>query len=658
MTFPSSFGQERQMTSTSTSEIPATPAKQCDVVMKGGITSGVVYPKALSNIGASYRFRGVGGASAGAIGAAIGAAAEFGRSSGGFELMAKLPGQLGDGRLAALFQPQATTRPLLRLMLIATAHDRPGAPRKGLGKYAALIPALLAAFPLASLGGLAPGLALAVYGAVILGTPGILLIIVGVLLAIVGWVAALGVSLTRKLTVDVPANLFGICRGLGADADHPGFTDWLSDQIDTVAGLPQDARPLCFGQLWTGDVNLASAGPAGIDPADRHIDLRMISTCLSQGRPYELPWQARTFFYDPQTWRTLFPGYVVDALLAAPPPDPLPGEGDADEWRWEERVAQARTPALARLPDPAFLPVIVATRLSLSFPLLISAIPLWTIDRGSPQTRQATQAFRNARNQSGPPGGGPEFRRLWFTDGGLCSNFPVHLFDAALASRPTFAINLGPFPPGKTPSQDQTQNVEYAHSNRSLPPPYFPIPESGFGAVGGFASAAINTARGWQDSSHLDFPGFRDRIVRVLQTKDEGGLNLFMDGTTINGLADRGRTAGQVMVEQFTQPHYPTGRPVPTATGWDNHRWVRYRALLSCLPAWLNSYARGREALDIDPTSPPSYGLTVQGRELARNLTQALDGAAEVIATADPDALTDLTEAPRPQGMIRRIPQT
>src|SRR5580658_3108667 len=123
------------MTSTSTSEIPVAPAKQCDVVMKGGITSGVVYPKALSKIGASYRFRGVGGASAGAIGAAIGAAAEFGRSSGGFARMAALPGQLGDGRLAALFQPQASTRPLLRLMLTATGHDRPGAQRSGLGKY-------------------------------------------------------------------------------------------------------------------------------------------------------------------------------------------------------------------------------------------------------------------------------------------------------------------------------------------------------------------------------------------------------------------------------------------------------------------------------------------------------------------------------------------
>jgi len=32
-----------------------------------------------------------------------------------------------------------------------------------------------------------------------------------------------------------------------------------------------------------------------------------------------------------------------------------------------------------------------------------------------------------------------------------------------------------------------------------------------------------------------------------------GGLNLYMDGSTINGLSDRVRVAEQVMVEQFTQ---------------------------------------------------------------------------------------------------------
>ena len=644
------------MTSTDTSAArtaPTMPTAECDVVMKGGITSGVVYPRALSEIGATYRLRGIGGASAGAIGAAVGAAAEVGRESGGFARMDALPGQLGDGRLAALFQPQASTRPLLRLMLTATGNDRPGAPRTGASKYVALIAALFAAFPGASLVGLAPGIALMIYGAVTWGLPGVLLIVAGILLAAGGWVVAVGIRLMTKLTVDVPANLFGICRGLGADSLNPGFTDWLSTQIDDVAGLPQDARPLRFGHLWTRSVEVAS-----VDPADRDVDLRMISTCLSQGRPYELPWQARKFFYDPETWKTLFPEDVMKALLRAPSPVPPPGEEqDAAEWRWEEQVAAEHTPALRRLPDPEHLPVIVATRMSLSFPLLISAIPLWTINRRSRQTQQTTRAFREAfNNGTEPPTTGLVFSKLWFTDGGLCSNFPVHLFDAALASRPTFAINLGRFSAGRTPSQDETENVEYARSNRSgLLPPQIAIPERGFGAVGGFASAAINTARNWQDSSQLDLPGFRDRIVRVLQTKQEGGLNLHMDRETINRLADRGRTAGQVMVEQFTEPRYPTG--APTATGWDNHRWVRYRSLLSCLPAWLNSYSRGRRALDIDLASAPSYALTLQGRQLAADLTEALDKAADLVDAADTDALTDLTKTPRPQGIIRRIPQ-
>src|ERR1700744_10695 len=256
MTCLSSSTRSSAMTSSGAAPAAAAPAMQCDVVMKGGVTSGVVYPGALRAIGARYRFRGVGGASAGAIGAALGAAAEFGRSSGGFDRVEALPDQLGDGRLAELFQPQRSTRPLLRLMLLATGHDRPGAARGPLNKCAALIVALMVAFPFAGLSGAAPGLALLIYGAVIIKTPGILLIIAGLLVAVVGWIAAIAVRLKVKLTTDLPANLFGICRGLGAGSDHPGFTDWLSEQIDTVAGLPTGAGPLLFGQLWTGDVDI------------------------------------------------------------------------------------------------------------------------------------------------------------------------------------------------------------------------------------------------------------------------------------------------------------------------------------------------------------------------------------------------------------------
>jgi len=48
----------------------------CDLVMKGGITSGIVYPKAITHLSQHYRFKSIGGTSAGAIAAAVTAAAE------------------------------------------------------------------------------------------------------------------------------------------------------------------------------------------------------------------------------------------------------------------------------------------------------------------------------------------------------------------------------------------------------------------------------------------------------------------------------------------------------------------------------------------------------------------------------------------------------
>ena len=43
--------------------------KFCDLVMKGGITSGVVYPKAIDELAHEYMFKNIGGTSAGAIAA-------------------------------------------------------------------------------------------------------------------------------------------------------------------------------------------------------------------------------------------------------------------------------------------------------------------------------------------------------------------------------------------------------------------------------------------------------------------------------------------------------------------------------------------------------------------------------------------------------------
>ncbi|CAN5496652.1 RpoH suppressor SuhR [soil metagenome] len=604
----------------------SSPALECDVIMKGGISSGVIYPHALTEFAKTYRFRGLGGASAGAIGAAFGAAAEFGRDSGGFERLEAVPASLGGGGLARLFQPQPSMRKLLGVLLTVTGGGSPAS-------------ALLRAYPVTAVLGSLPGLALLVIGLVSGGLSGWLLAAAGLLVAALGLAAAVAWRLWRNLTRDVPENLFGICRGLATGAGGPGFTDWLAERIDDLAGLKTGIRPLTFGQLW-------GAG------RERDIDLRMISTCLSQSRPYEMPWQARNFFYDPAEWRTLFPEYVVAALEEAPPG--LPDDGspaDRARWEWQEAVAAAHEPPLRRLPGPADLPVIVATRMSLSFPLLIAAIPLFSIDFRAGRTRTAIGQYR-AGDTAAATATGVDFSRLLFTDGGLTSNFPLHMFDRPLPTRPTFAINLGSFSPGQEVADDQSLNIEFADDNLDgLLPSYISIPETGFAAIASFVGASFDTARDWRDNSYLDVAGYRDRIVRVLQTGDEGGFNLDMDAPTIDALSARVRAAAQALVEQFTEPRYRT------ATGWDNHRWVRYRALMAGMPEFLEAYRKGRAALDTDQGHPPSYPLTARGRALADDIAAGLDDAATAVDSANAATVGALTRAPRPRGALRRVSQ-
>ena len=93
----------------------------CDLVMKGGITSGVIYPKAAAKLATRYRFKNIGGTSAGAIAAAVTAAAEFGRRNGNsnaFDVLNKLPTDLAsDGHLLKLFTPDTDTRKVFNIAL-------------------------------------------------------------------------------------------------------------------------------------------------------------------------------------------------------------------------------------------------------------------------------------------------------------------------------------------------------------------------------------------------------------------------------------------------------------------------------------------------------------------------------------------------------------
>jgi len=105
----------------------AIPDAECDLVMKGGVTSGIVYPGALEALSKKYRFRNIGGTSAGAIAATFAAAAEYGRQTGaaadtaataGFAGLERISTWLGEGtNLQDLFQASPTTQPLMKLLL-------------------------------------------------------------------------------------------------------------------------------------------------------------------------------------------------------------------------------------------------------------------------------------------------------------------------------------------------------------------------------------------------------------------------------------------------------------------------------------------------------------------------------------------------------------
>ena len=80
--------------------------KCCDLTMKGSITSGVVYPFAVTELATKRRFENIGGISAGAIAAAITAAAEYNRTGGGFLTLSEIPEDIEE-RLLPFFSTDA-----------------------------------------------------------------------------------------------------------------------------------------------------------------------------------------------------------------------------------------------------------------------------------------------------------------------------------------------------------------------------------------------------------------------------------------------------------------------------------------------------------------------------------------------------------------------
>lgn len=513
------------------------PTRFCDIVMKGGITSGVVYPPAVVELAKTFRFRNIGGTSAGAIAAAVTAAAEFGRrhNAAGFSRLERLPKDLGDpvspggdSLLLSLFRPQQETNALFRILVASLGNKR--------FKAIKILLAAIRNFIAWAFIGAVPGFVFGYLG--ICCAKGIFFaisLVVAVILIILGVLIAVAIGLYRKVTNAIPQNHYGLCRGFIEGPNNiPVLTPWLSRLINETAGMDPDGKPLTFGDLWGLDEN----------NKERLINLQMMTTNLTTGRPHRLPFTQRTFYFDPSEWSKFFPANVIDWLLS----------------KSEDPEALEFAP-LRKLPAAEDFPVIVATRMSLSFPILLSAVPVYARDFG--RTREEDQR--------------PQ--KCWFSDGGICSNFPVHFFDSPLPRWPTFAINLRPFHPDhlKDPVFMPDKNIGGISES-------FTNFDQGKGRdrLFGFFGALVNTLQNWTDNMQTRLPGYRDRIAHVsLNDETEGGINLNMPPELIDELGKRGEQAAKLLIEHFTLP------ADKIELSWDNHRWVRYRSMMGLLEEML-----------------------------------------------------------------------
>jgi len=386
------------------------------------------------------------------------------------------------------------------------------------------------------------------------------------------------------------------------------LTEWLHGLVQDIAGLPPDA-PLTFGQLRT---------------SEPPIELALMTTGLSELRAHRLPHSSADLVFRASELAALFPPAIVDWMKA----------------RSRHTRHGARTVALlARMnascedyyfmPDPDDLPLVVAARMSLSFPVLLQAVPLYRM-RALPVHAD-----------------GLDLLRVWFSDGGLTSNFPIHFFDDILPTRPTFGVTL---------QDDLEESDPFAarvslptNNNSGITAAWLPVDEAdGRPSLPRFAAAILRTIRTWRDEALKRTPGYRDRVVQIRHTKREGGLNLNMTRAAIDVMSRSGAEAARQVIEHFLNP-------VEKENGWLNHRWVRMRSTAAVLQdafaplaeAWHDtrltpSYealwmAHGVEAL-------PAYQLSKNNRTAGFALWESIVALPQQVAPAELSA-----HAPRPQ---------
>lgn len=404
--------------------------------------------------------------------------------------------------------------------------------------------------------------------------------------------AAHVLSLVRK---ELPRSDFGICPGTNQPGHvGPALTTWLHAAIQEIAfgGDRQTSPPLTFGNLNNGD-------------ADHPIDLRVITTNLGMGRPHTLPSLGIVAAYSDAEWRRLFPGDLCD-------------------WIAETVSEPAHMPGLSAFPSSVDLPVVVAARMSLSFPLLFSAVPLHVRDFANAELQRATGAKPVIEN-----------RRILFADGGISSNFPIHLFDALLPDRPTFALSLDDLPLNMTIGAERVFIPATARQG-------FGLPAKEVRSVDGLLGSILSAAKDWQDQLLSTMPGQRERIAHVMLAGSEGGLNLTMAPERARALMRRGLEVGR--------------RFADGALDFDEHRWrrslVAYDQLDQTADAFNDSWTNGFGAWLIRYLAHPKSYRRLTLNDRAR-IHEGLSAFADLDEAFEPKLRDVDRKLPRPVGILK-----
>jgi hypothetical protein len=369
-----------------------------------------------------------------------------------------------------------------------------------------------------------------------------------------GFAAALIAGVVATIRA-LASNGFGLCSGMASTKGSDSLTGWIHQQIQRAAGRKPGDKPVTFGDLWTAP---AYTGETLL--TERMIDLKVVTTGLTEGRPFTIPFLEGALYFNKAELEAILPRDVLQSLIESGEKaeeranPPTPNEEPRGNQRPVVSPLDNKTP-LTRLPDNADLPILVATRMSLSFPGLLSAVPLYRVD------------YRIDRNQNPDAGPTRVGTKVWFSDGGICSNFPLNFFDSPLPRWPTFGLNLLQAPSASCQDGSPRNPSDFVKLPKAvgvgpvvwnwLGDAYrgsdeeFVEERSPKSCLGRFVGSIMNTMQNWRDNLQAASPGYRDRIVSVELCQDEGGLNLNMPEELIKSLNQRGDKAAELLLTDF-----------------------------------------------------------------------------------------------------------